>query len=456
MDDMKYPETESSVLELKREIPKYDQIIKTIIGFSNQHGGKLIVGVANNGEIVGISEEEAVVAMESLSKSIYEASTPAILPLVYIQRIGEKTLLIIEVSSGGNKPYYRKSEGLEKGTYIRLGPNTLRANIELIEELKWQARGKSYDTLPIYQTSELDLNEKEIKHFIQERKERKKEKITRELLSSYYLICSEHSSTYATIAGILLFGKQPQHFLSEAFIICTHFKGKEGREAIATIDCTGTLFDQFQTAFNFIVSRLSRSFSIKGAKRQELLEIPEEAIRESLLNAIAHRNYHIPSSIKVAIYDNRIEIFSPGSFPAPLNLENLKLGISYIRNIAICKALREAGYIEKLGSGLPTIFKSYEERKLKEPAVIEGENFIKYILPREHAENTPVDTDSIFDLFNTATKITISDVIQHLRISRTSAGRKLDELIQQGKIEKVGKGRGCSYIRSKGPSNRSS
>ncbi len=444
---MKYPDAESAILELKREIPKYDQIIKTVIGFSNQHGGKLIIGIADNGEIIGISEKDAVSSMESLSAAIYDASTPAILPLVYIQRIADKTLLVVEVSSGSNKPYYRKSEGLEKGTYIRLGPTTLRATIELIEELKWQARGKSFDTLPIYQANILDLNEQEIKSFIQERKERKKEKITDELLLSYYLIYREHSSSYATVAGILLFGKQPQRFLSEAFIICTHFKGKHGREAIATIDCIGTLFEQFQNAFNFIVSRLSRSFSIKGVKREESLEIPEEAIRECLLNAIVHRNYHISSSIKIAIYDDRIEFFSPGSFPAALNVKNLRAGISYIRNVALCKVFREAGYVEKMGSGLPTIFQSYEDRNLKEPIIIEGENFIKCILPREKTDINNSDADTILNLFNSATKITVSDVIQSLGISRTSAGRKLGELVLKGKIKKTGNGRGSCYIR---------
>jgi ATP-dependent DNA helicase RecG len=319
--------------------------------------------------------------------------------------------------------------------------------MELIEELKWQARGKSYDTLPIYQASSLDLNEQEIKAFIQERKERKKEKITDDLLLSYYLIYREHSSTYATVAGILLFGKQPQRFLSEAFIMCSHFKGKQGRDAIASIDCTGTLFEQFQTAFNFIVSRLSHSFSIKGVKRKEILEIPEEAIRESLLNAIVHRNYHISSCIKIAIYDDRIEFFSPGSFPASLNIENLKTGISYIRNIALCKVFREAGYIEKMGSGLPTIFHAYEKRGLKQPIILEGENFVKCILPREKMKKSKGDTDSILNLFNSATKITVSDVIQGLGISRTSAGRRLNDLASQGEIEKIGQGRGSCYIR---------
>lgn len=444
---MKYPGVESSTLELKEEIPKNDQIVKTVIGFCNQHGGKLVIGVANDGTIVGVSEEEASLTIEYLSKTIYEASTPPILPLLYTQIIGDKTLIVIEVSAGTNKPYYLKVKGLDQGTYIRLGRSTLLANADLIEELKWQSRGKSYDLFPIYQTAENDLDEKEIKRFIESRKERRKEKISTELLLSYYLIFREHAQSYATVAGILLFGKKTQYFLTEAFIICSHFKGVEGRETIASIDCTGTLFEQFHAAINFIVSRLSRSFTIKGPRREEILEIPEEAIREVLLNAIVHRNYHLKSSIKIAIYENRIEFFSPGILPGPLNIQNLKMGISYIRNVAICKVFREAGYIEKLGSGFLTLFKSYEQRDLKPPVVIEGENFVKCILPREKIEKRESDElESILDLFHSATKITISDVVKNLGLSRTTAGRRLSELLDLHKIQKTGKGRNSGYI----------
>ncbi|MCC6127689.1 MAG: putative DNA binding domain-containing protein [Chlamydiae bacterium] len=159
---MKYPETESSTLELKRELPKNDQIVKTIIGFSNQSGGKLIIGVADGGAIIGIPETEAALAIEYLNHSIYTASTPPILPNVYTQTIDWKTLLIIEVSSGSNKPYFRKQEGIEKGTYIRLGRSTVKATMDLIEELKWQTHGKSFDCMPVYQTNENDLDRKQL------------------------------------------------------------------------------------------------------------------------------------------------------------------------------------------------------------------------------------------------------------------------------------------------------
>jgi ATP-dependent DNA helicase RecG len=442
---MQYPGVESSTLEFKKELPKNDQIIKTIIGFCNQHGGRLVVGVSNDGTICGIPEEQAAHAIEQLSKAIYEASAPPILPLVYTQRIGDNTILVIEVSAGTNKPYFKKSEGLDQGTYVRLGPTTLRANADLIEELKWQMRGKSYDFLPVYQTTDIDLNDQEIKQFIQSRENRKLEPVTKDLLFSYYLIAQEHAQTYATVAGILMFGKRPQYYLPEAFIICTHFKGVEGREAIATIDCTGTLFEQFHTAMNFIVSRLSRSFTIKARKREETLEIPEKAIREVLLNAIVHRNYHLKSPVKIAIFNDRIEFFSPGTLPGPLNLQNLKSGISYIRNIAICKVFREAHYMEKLGSGFLTLFHSYEERNLKTPVVIEGENFVKCILPRTFSETS--DEDPILQLFHVGSKITVSDVVKHLKLSRTTAGRRLNALVHSRKIQKIGKGRGAGYKR---------
>jgi len=448
---MRYPENESSTLEFKEKMPQNDQIVKSVIGFCNQNGGKLIIGIADNGTIVGMDPDEAANAIESLSKSIYDASTPSILPLVYTQTIHDKTLLVIEVSSGTNKPYYRKSDGLEKGTYIRLGPMTMKASVDLIEELKWHARGKSFDMMPVYNTSEKDLDHEKINRFIALRKTDKKAGITNELLKSYYLIIQEHAHLYATTAGMLLFGKDPQHFFTEAMIICSHFKGIEGREAIASIDCEGTLFEQFETAYDFILSRLSKAWTIKGPRREETLEIPGEAIREALLNMIIHRNYHQKSPSKIAIYQNRIEFFSPGTFFGPLNAQNLKLGLSFIRNAAICKAFREADYIEKLGTGFITIFDSYKKRGLKTPTIIEGEGYVKCILPREPGQKLTVETEdkqAILALFDVASEISIMDVIHSLGISRTTAVRKLNALVKSKAISKKGKGRGTVYFKA--------
>lgn len=448
---MKYPETESSLVEVKSTFPKNDQIIKTIIAFCNRCGGKIVIGVEDNGTIVGVDEEKIQDWMEYLDKMIYESCSPPIIPLVYSQRIGDKSVLIIEVSSGMNKPYYLKSEGLEKGTYIRLGRSTVRADADMIEELKWLSRGQPFDTMPVYHAKEDEINQNLFLSFLNAKKGTKASIITKEHLFSYHLFCEEHSRKYPTVAGLLLFGHKPQHHFSEAFIICSHFSGISGRDVIATIDCTGTLFEQFDTACNFIMSRLHRSFIIKKKKREEELEIPLVAIREILLNALVHRNYHIQAPIKVAIYDNRLEIFSPGDFPGPITPQNLLTGLTYIRNGAICKVLREAGYVEKLGSGFLTVFQAYADRGLKMPQVTEGEKYVKCILPRESAddigkmEEGENQGQKILALFETSDEIAINDVVSILRLSRATAGRRLLELTSQGVLRKVGAGKVSRY-----------
>ncbi len=446
---MKYPSEESSTIEFKRTIPENHQIVKTIIGFCNQKGGKLIIGVDSNGTIVGIPEEEIQQIMEFINKSIFESTCPPIIPLIYMQVISDKKLLIIEVSSGMNKPYYRKSEGVEKGTYIRLGRSTLRASSDIIEELKWQSKGRSFDMMLVYHTDKDNLDEKKIYNFLNGRKISEIKSLSNDVLDSYNIIIEEHSSIYCSVGGILLFGKNPQRFFSEAMIICTHFSGISGRNALSSIDAEGTLFEQFDTAYHFILSKLEKSFTIRGPKRDEKLELPAEAIREVLLNAIVHRNYHIDGPIKIAIYDNRIEFFSPGTFPGPINLQNIKKGLTYIRNKMICKIFREAKYIEKLGSGFLTLFTSYEKYRLPTPQVIEGENFIKCILPRQSLSSKPINGDSshqeIVNLFEQASELSISEIIKTLNITRSTAGRKINELISRGILIRVGKGSETRY-----------
>jgi len=456
---MRYQELESSCVELKKELPKNDQIIKTIVGFRNMHGGKLVIGVENDGTIVGLDDEIVQHVMEYLEKSIFEATSPPIVVRVYAQRIFDKTILIIEVSQGQRKPYYISSEGLEKGVYIRLGRSTMRANNDMIQELSWQARAGSYDTMPIFHATLDDLDMHAIASVLDKKSYENKEPVHEDLLRAYHLIAEEHGKKYPTVAGILLFGKDPQHFLSEAFIIATHFAGIQGREALAAKDCTGTLFNQLKMATEFIESQLNVSFTIKALRRTETFEIPLEALREMLLNALIHRNYHVKAPIKIAIYRNRVEIFSPGNFPGPLTPHNLTMGLSFIRNIALCKVFRKAKLIEKLGTGFTILFQSYAQAKLPKPEVVEGELYVKAILPRpgphdlalqksKQVSGDHIDRE-IMDMLARASEISTGDVVSVLGISRATANRHLTKLIEKRLIDKRGKGSGTRYSQIK-------
>lgn len=448
---MHYPEPESSTLEFKEALPKNNQIVKTVVGFCNQNGGKIIIGVKDNGLIIGMSDEEAQNAMEYLDKLIFEATAPPIIPRIYTQLIGDKTILIIEVSPGMNRPYYVREGTHAKDVYVRLGRSTLLAKPDMIEELKWQSRGLTYDTMALYHSKEKDLDESAIKHFFEERKSAKKlPGNMQEALMAYNALACEHGQYYPTVAGMLMFGKDPNHELSEAFIICTRFAGISGRDVLATRDCVGTLKQQYIEAFHFIVSQLNRSFTIKGPQRDEQLEIPEEAIREALLNALVHRNYYIPAPIQISIFDNRVEIFSPGNFPGPLNATNLRMGFTFIRNPAIARFFREMGYVEKLGSGLNTIFESYERRGLTEPEIFENDGFVKCVLPRPLPGKKTVhieidEVKAILSLFEKATDVSMSDIVTLTQIPRSTAGRKVALLVKDGVLKQTGTGRNTRY-----------
>ncbi|MEI8365796.1 MAG: RNA-binding domain-containing protein [Parachlamydiaceae bacterium] len=443
---MIYPEPESSTMEWKKTIPSHDQIIKTLIGFCNQNGGRIVIGVQNDGMICGISDSEIDKVMEYLDNIVYKATYPQILPRIYMQCFEDKQILIIEVSAGMNKPYFLKSEGQAKGTFIRLGRSTLRATTEIIEELQWQSRGIYFDAFPVYKATIDVIDEESIQYFLNSRKNQAKTKISTTILQSYHLIATEHGNLYPTTTSVLIFGKNPQYFFSEAMIICTHFAGVSGREVIATVDCNGSLFEQFKHAYSFVLQRLHRAFTIKGPQREEILEIPQEAVREAILNSIIHRNYHMLSPIKVSIYDDRIEIFSPGQFVGPFSIANLKSGITYMRNPAISKIFRESGYVEKMGTGLITIFDSYEQRGLATPQLNEGENFVKCILPRGSiVHKASPDLNQILELFKTSKEITLKNIMITLSISRATAGRRINELIKQKKIYRVGQTRNVIY-----------
>jgi len=445
----RFPFSESNIMELKRDIPLKKQIIKTSIAFCNTYGGKIIIGVEDNGKIIGLTDHAIEQAMETLEESIFDACTPHIIPKFLAQRFEDKSILIIEISEGMNKPYYYHSEGVDKGTYIRMGRHTVPATLDIIQELKWQSNGIDFEKTPVFTANMDDLNTQSINVFLKNRKNSGNAEITNEVLKSYALLSHDQSKKYPSVAGILLFGLKPQVYFSEAMIICSHFQGNAGREVLATIDCEGTLFNQFTQAFSFITSRLYTSFTITGLKREETLEIPKIAIREALLNLIVHRNYHIKAPAKIAIYDDRIEFFSPGEFPGPFLTENLRSGITYLRNPAICKVLREAKYIEKLGSGFITIFDSYEQYGLESPQVINGGHFVKCILPRKKqnviTQDDISDSAKILELFQTYKDITIQDVVRKLSVSPSTAIRRINTMLTEGTLTRIGQKRNVRY-----------
>lgn len=177
--------------------------------------------------------------------------------------------------------------------------------------------------------------------------------------------------------------------------------------------------------------------------------IPEVALREAIVNALLHRKYSIPGSVKIALYDNRLEIFSPGNFPGLVDMNNLGDGTTYLRNPNLARNARRFGIIEKLGTGIRLILESCKKAGLKKPEFIEGADSVKVIfhfLPDE--EKFSLEEDKLLALFNMREEVKVEDVQTYLNVSRNTATRRLTQLLENGHIKRIGKGPAVRYVKS--------
>ena len=449
---MKYPHKESAILEFKRVLPhKLQTILKTVVAFANTYGGHLIIGIDDDGSIIGINEQRVDEITDAITHAMYDTITPFIFPSIYTKRIGENLILIIDIAEGSNKPYHFVTKGLTKSTYVRLGAHSILATNDMIAQLQWLGRRKFLDEMPVYEATQDDIDLKAFQDFLDNRRQENKDINIQEMLFHYNILVKERARIHPTIGGLLLFGKQPEKFYPEAFIICSHFSGTSGRDAIATRDSTGNLLQQFKDTIAFILSRLNTSYKIVGAdRREEKLELPPEAIREVVINAIVHRNYQIMGPSKIAIYDDRLEFFSPGNFPGPILADKVDIGVTYIRNAIVTRVFRDLGIIEKLGSGFITLFESYAKNNLSTPVVTEGVGFVKCILPRSIHLGTPlheIDDKKLLYLFITRNELSVKDVMQYFSVSRSTASRLLTKFTDEGVLARSGQGPATRYKR---------
>ena len=323
---------ESKTLEFKEQMPANQSIVKTVIAFANTSGGKLIIGVNDDREIVGITDD-IFELQDKISSIIYESCYPALLPHMYTKNIEGKILLVIDVNRGSLVPYYVKSEGKENGVYIRIGATNRKADRESILELERQRTNISFDEEINYEYEFSSLNYESIKNKL---KQVGKE-LTIEKMISLKLAKENNKMLYPTNGLLIILG-----ILENTVTKCSRFKGTNMNVFLDKKEYSGDLFNQLENIEGFIKNHINLRGEIKGLQRTDTYEIPEVAIREAVVNALVHRNYsNLGRDIKIGIYDDRLEIVSPGGLPNGLTNEDIYTGKSEIRNRVVARVFKE-------------------------------------------------------------------------------------------------------------------
>ena len=368
---------ESKDLEFKEKLPEDSKkYMKTIVAFSNGDGGRLIIGVNDDREIVGVDQTAVFTMIDKITNAISDSCEPLIIPDITPQAVGDKTVIVVEISAGRQRPYYLKSLGMDKGTFIRTAGSTRLADRPFIQEMYYEDENRSFDNVV---NKDIDVTDADIKSFCEDMKkeaqrnclnEKDAEKVktpTKNNLITWGILKEENGVVRPTYAYYYLRGLDG--VLSQ--IQCAVFKGNTRGIFVDKREYGGNLWDQVEQAYQFVLRNIHLGARIKGIHRQDVYELPPESIRELIINAVVNCSFLQGSLVQVAIYDNRLEISSPGGLMPGVTLEKMKEGFSKVRNHGIANAFVYMNLIEQWGSGIPKILAQTKEYGLPEVELID-------------------------------------------------------------------------------------
>ena len=332
--------------EFKISVPsKVRELSEEVCAFANAAGGVIIIGVDDKNEIKGVTIDNS--KRSAIQNSIGEI-TPALHCTLSMIEVEGKSLGVIEVPSGANKPYV-----LSGAIYVRIGPNTQK--LTTAEQMRdfFQHSGKIYfdeagckDFDP---TKDVDIN----------------------LLSDFKVAARLNENTpddqifrnlklltedlWFKNGAVLFFGKQPEQIFEKAIVRCVAFKGRDKRFIIDDKFFGGTLHSQYTKSIQWLKEKINISYDIEGqgsGPRKEIWEIPETVFKEAIINSLSHRDYYDKgATILVELYDDRVEISNPGGLVSAIKLADFGKR-SHSRNPLIFGLFARMQLVEQIGSGI--------------------------------------------------------------------------------------------------------
>lgn len=466
---------ESKNVEFKESLPgNSEKYTKTVVAFANTQGGQLVFGVADEtGEVVGVDEAILFRTMDSIASAVSDSCEPQIVPSIEPYTIDEKTVIVVTVTPQPHRPYYLKSKGKEKGTYIRVAGTTRLAGEEKIKELEMEGSKVSWDELTCigYKVTDKAIKKlcRDMNSYRKEMQERrhlvqKLPTVTRVNLENWNVLKKVDGEYLASNAFALL----TSDYFPFSKTQCAVFKGKDRTVFLDKREYTGPIYEQIDEAYQFVLRNIRLGARIEGIQRKEAYELPEDAIREMIINAHCHRNMRDESCVQVAIYDDRLEITSPGGLYNGLTFEEAMQGHSKLRNRTIANILSQIGFVEAWGTGIRRIQSAAKEYGLPEPEFIEMPEMFRVNLYRRALPTDALRSDgdiseivgdvgenvgdmsekdsdakaSVLKIISDNNKASATGIAKAMSVTQRTVERYIKELREEGKLVRHGSARG--------------
>lgn len=425
--------TENEKVELKEIY--VDDIRKEVIAFANTEGGTIYIGVQDDGTVKGLMNIDEVSLQ--VTNSCRDSIKPDVMMFVKCEqlKIDKKDILAIHVQRGTGRPYYLSSKGLKSsGVFVRQGTSSVQASDISIRTMIKETDGDSFEDVRSF---EQNLTFYEAESMFTKRNIDFGE-VQKRNLGLY-----NRDSIYTNLA--LLLSDQCPHIIKAAT-----FTGIEQEVFHDRKEFTGSLLKQLTDAYDYLIMRNQLRATFEGLMRIDSKDYSDDAIRESLLNTIVHRDYSQSASTLISVYDNRMEFVSFGGLAGGVTLQDVLFGLSVCRNPKLANIFYRLNLIESYGTGLKRIRDSYKSFDMK-PEFLAAPNAFKVILPNrnENKEKLFVDQEEqsqkVIDYIKRHGRVTRIDVENLLHINTTAAVRLLKKMKDIGTVYPVGKGKNTYY-----------
>ena len=419
----------SDKLELK--VHYTTEIKKEIVAFLNSNGGTLIIGVNDDGKVVGVDNAKDII--ERISLMIHEAIKPDASLICSAGEYEEdgKTIVKVAIGRGVRKPYYIYEKGLKpSGVYLRINNTSQQASEYAIKQMIIASEDNSFESLP---STTQDLTFDYIENVFKRAKIEFKPKT---------LGLIDANGSYTNLA-LLLSDECP--FSIKAAV----FDSDDKSRFLDRKEFEGSLIRQADEAYEYLNLNNKTRGEYNGLLREDKTEYNQLVLREGLLNAIIHRDYSLNGSILISIYKNRIEYVSIGGLVSGMTYEDMMLGVSRSRNERLANVFFKLKYVEAYGTGIEKIQGDYEHTRL-EPRFEVSDNGFLLVLPNktymEETKKIRTDKELIYDFIDKCGRATRAEVQEELGFKLTKTRNILLQLEQEGKIERHGNGKGIFYI----------
>lgn len=346
------------------------KLAECLVAFANAKGGTLILQLPAAPD----AEARAEAARQTVREALLLCDPPLVLPVPRVASAADGSALLIHVPGGLPRVYAVQSK-----FYARVGARNATLPPSEVRRLMLERSDTPFESQIPPNARMDDLDEAKVARYLAALQGLVADSPEETLLLRGCL-AERDGRLVPTCAGILLFGKQPERFYRSSEIIALRYLGATLEDEFVREDIRDTLPEQIRRAEAFLVSHMRRGVRINGLARDEETEYPPEAVREAIVNAVAHRDYAIRGdTIRIAMFSDRIEFYSPGRLPGHVTLQNI-VEERFSRNEVIVQVLSDLGFIERLGYGIDRMIRRMTERGLPAPEFQETANGFKVTL----------------------------------------------------------------------------